>query len=100
MSVTLLQYSQLMVTVQTVLEVSGSSVLGLYLAFMSQLGQRNCSHNYVERSAREKLKIFFSPTFQLKNKKLHTVRSPQAVRVRFIKPLVVDEGGTDIAVNE
>lgn len=59
MSVTLLQYSQLRVTVQTVLEVSGSSVLGLYLAFMSQLGQRNCSHNYVERSAREKLKEFF-----------------------------------------
>lgn len=47
MSVTLLQYSQLMVTVQTVLEVSGSSVLGLYLAFMSQLGQRNCSHHII-----------------------------------------------------
>ncbi|POI24325.1 hypothetical protein CIB84_011925 [Bambusicola thoracicus] len=51
---------------------------------------------YMEERHRSNLKVKVRVQF----KKLRTVRSAQAVRAQFIKPLVVDEGSTDVVVNE
>lgn len=97
--VTLLQHSQLMLTLQTVLKGSGTSTVELYLAFISQLGQRNSLYYIIMwKDQQEKLKELFSPTLQFKSKKLHSVRSP-AIRVQLIKPLVVDKGSTNFVIN-